>query len=178
MIQPGRRHLLLWGMMGSGKTTVGRALSRRLGRPFIDLDEFVCQGAGRSIREIFDRDGEDGFRVLEKESLQTLLERSEPLIIALGGGSLLDDDFRAAVRARTVVVGLTVDVESLERRLQNDEERPLLAPGQRRHRLALLMSQRSVAYGDVDGIAQNVDGQLDETVEQIMAMVELTEHAA
>src|SRR4051794_40486425 len=88
------RHLALAGVMGAGKTTLGRDVARRLGRPFLDLDHEIERETGTTIEDIFARDGEPGFRLTEARVAASLLDRPEPAVIALGGGAVLSAETR------------------------------------------------------------------------------------
>ncbi|MCB9176328.1 MAG: 3-dehydroquinate synthase [Caldilineae bacterium] len=127
MAQPER--ILLAGMMGSGKSSVGALLAARLGRPFVDLDAWVVEQAGRSITEIFAVEGEAGFRARERAALAGL-EALPEAVVALGGGTLLDPESRARLRGMGRLICLTASPDRLARRLAAAPalERPLLAP--------------------------------------------------
>lgn len=118
--------IFLTGFMGAGKTTVGRELAGRLGWPFLDLDEEVERRAGASVRELFEREGEAGFRRREREVLSETFAR-EPVVVALGGGTLADPDVLDAARARGAIVFLHPDFATLVRRIgpRGKAERPL-----------------------------------------------------
>ena len=105
------RHLALAGFMGSGKTTVGEAVSRRLGRPFVDLDREIEARAGSAVAELFASRGEPGFRALEEDVARDVLRDSEPVVVALGGGAVLSERTRNDLAARAFTVLLDVDPE-------------------------------------------------------------------
>jgi shikimate kinase/3-dehydroquinate synthase len=118
--------IFLYGPSGSGKSTLGRRLSQSLVLPFVDLDESIENQAGQTIHEIFRRQGEAGFRELEKQNLRAILEAPEG-VVSLGGGALLDEDNRRRVEAAGPVLCLHAPVEVLAERLaQSRVERPLL----------------------------------------------------
>lgn len=120
-------HLVLVGMMGVGKSTVGRRAAQRLGWPFIDADYALEARAGCSVREVFARDGEPGFRDLETAVLADLLAGDRPTVIAAGGGAMLRETNRDAARARAEVVWLRARPETLLARLGGKADaRPLL----------------------------------------------------
>lgn len=113
--------------MGSGKTTVGRRVAKRLGRPFVDADTAIEDHAGRSVREVFATDGEAGFRKLEAEVLEELLSAAEPSVIAAGGGVVVTDTNRTRLqRADVFVVWLRASAAFLASRAKPKEHRPLL----------------------------------------------------
>lgn len=173
-----QQHLLIWGMMGVGKSTVGRAIAHRLQRPFVDLDEFVCRDTQQCVHELFAHLGESGFRRIERQGLETLLNGTDPLVIALGGGSLLEPSFREATRARSVVIGLSANLETLQNRLRDDTSRPLIAGDDREVRIRRLFHERATAYQSVDLVVENPDGELATTVERILAAIDKRERAA
>lgn len=120
-------HLVLVGMMGVGKSTVGRRAAQRLGWPFVDADHAIEARAGCTVREVFARDGEPAFRDLESSVLVDLLAFDEPTVIAAGGGAVLREANRDAARARAEVVWLRARPETLLTRLGGKADaRPLL----------------------------------------------------
>ncbi|HEY3089735.1 MAG TPA: shikimate kinase [Jatrophihabitantaceae bacterium] len=139
---------VLVGLPGTGKTTAGRLLAQRLGVPFADSDELVEARAGRSVREIFDRDGEGAFRTAEAEAIAVALREFDG-VLALGGGAILAAATRTAlVESDVAVVLLRADLSVLLQRMGPARERPLLAadpPG----RLAALAAQREPLYRSV-----------------------------
>ena len=110
-----RRHLVLVGLMGAGKTTVGEACAQRLGRAFVDVDQTVEAVAGRSVAEIFRTDGEAAFRDLERRAVADVAASPAPLVIACGGGAVLDTDSRRALRETGFVVWLRATPTELAR---------------------------------------------------------------
>ncbi len=117
------RHIVLAGMMGSGKSTVGPRLGETLSRPFYDVDREVVEAAGQSIPEIFATEGESAFRLRESETLVRLLSMPQSSVIALGGGTLLDPDNRRKVSGH-LVIWLDLAPEELWRRVHKTQ-RPL-----------------------------------------------------
>ncbi len=131
--------------MGSGKSTLGRALAARLRRPFVDVDARIEAEAGRSIAALFEAEGEAGFRAREARVLAAVL--GEPAaVVATGGGAVLAQANRAAMRAAGIVVYLQVDAATQLARLQDDATRPLLQAADRAQRLAQLQAQREPLY--------------------------------
>jgi shikimate kinase len=123
---PGAGHLVLVGMMGAGKTSVGRLVARELGRELLDSDDQVEARTGRTVREIFESDGEQAFRVLEAEALAAALERSEPVVVAAAGGVVLSAENRRRLRQAGTVVWLHADPKVLAGRVGSSDHRPLL----------------------------------------------------
>ncbi len=142
-----RHHIVLVGPMGSGKSTLGRALAARLGLDFIDVDERIVAEAGRSIAELFASEGEAGFRTRESRVLAQALGEAAA-VVATGGGAVLDAANRAVMRAAGIVVYLQVDAAAQLARLADDTSRPLLAAPDRAQRLANLQAQREPLYRD------------------------------
>lgn len=136
-------HVILCGLSGAGKSTVGPLLAQRLGRPFIDVDQIVESEAGCSVREIFARDGEAAFRARERLAALGVFAGAAPAVVALGGGSL-EDDATLAAALEHALVWLDAPVTVLVPRL--DGNRPLLA-GDAESRLAALAEKRAPRYG-------------------------------
>jgi shikimate kinase len=152
-------NVVITGFMGVGKTIVGRTVAERLSRPFLDMDTLIEAREGRPIRDIFADEGEAYFRRLESELCRELSAR-RGLVIATGGGALLDPDNLAAMSASGIVICLTCEPEVLLRRLPQDDTRPLLATeapssrsplkeGERRERLLELLAARRAAYARI-----------------------------
>lgn len=129
------RHLVLIGMMGVGKSSVGRRLALRLGRPFVDTDKLVEDRVGKTVPEIFADDGEPAFRVLEAEAVRTALDSDVWSVVAFGGGAVLDPANRDLAREAALVVWLQASPRELARRVSASQRRtgggarPLLAAG-------------------------------------------------
>lgn len=142
MTERGRGAIFLAGFMGTGKTEIGRALARRLRRPFFDSDAEVERAAGKTVARLFATAGEKRFRALEKRAVARLSARGR-CVVALGGGALLDPGTRALVSARAVA--LTCTERELWRRLKPElPKRPLLSGG--RSALRALLARRRGAY--------------------------------
>jgi len=142
------RHLALIGPPGVGKTTLGLRLGQRLGRPVVDTDAEVARRAGRPIPEIFRTQGEEAFRTLETDVLTETLARSEPVVVASGGGAVLAPASRVALAERSCVVWLRAPVPVLEERLRASADRPLLEGSgvARSAALARLLADRNPLY--------------------------------
>jgi len=123
----GQQHLVLIGLTGSGKTTVGRLAAERLGRPFLDTDAAIEEQTGRTVRAIFAEDGEAAFRDIEARVLNEALARTEPSVIAAAGGAVLRDENRQALRsANARVVWLCAGPSAVVERVRSGGHRPLL----------------------------------------------------
>jgi shikimate kinase len=164
-------HLVLIGMMGTGKTTVGRRLADHLGRPFLDSDERVEAGTGRTVAEIFATDGEAAFRAIETDVLRTMLDAPEPSVIAAAGGAVLDAGNRALMRARSTVVWLVAPPDVLAERVASGSHRPLLDtdPAGTLRRLA---TERDALYRETaDRIVQTGSTAPDAVVDEVLQAI-------
>ena len=120
-----KKNIVLTGMMGVGKTTIGKSLANRLFSKFIDIDTLIEEKEGRSIKVIFDREGENYFRKLEQDlTLQEIKKRNS--VISLGGGAFLNRSIRSVVKEFSISFWLDVNLDILTKRLQNKVNRPLL----------------------------------------------------
>jgi shikimate kinase len=155
-----KHHLVLVGLPGAGKSTVGRLAADRLGCPFMDIDEMITQASGQSVATIFATRGESVFRELEREAMAELLER-EPMVIATGGGWAAQPGNLLAAEPRAVLVYLTVSPETAATRLRGSGDRPLLAGRDPREMLQQMLRSREPCYRqaalEVDGEAGSVD---------------------
>ncbi len=146
--------------MGSGKSTVGRAVADRLGRRFLDLDELVVAAAGRSIRDIFRDDGEAAFRAAEAAALSGALEAE--VVLALGGGALLDEGSWQSLKAGALTLWLDAPLDVIWQRIGGDPERPLLGDG-KREELGRLLLAREHRYRQCD-VRIDAAQQLDRVI--------------
>ncbi len=153
------RHVVLVGLMGSGKTTVGRRLAARLDRHFVDADAALEEIADRSIADIFDQDGEAAFRDLEADTFEELLEHHEPCVIASGGGLVLRSDNRIRMRGGLVtVVFLDAGPSFLASRVEGKPHRPLLHGSEATiDVLTRLHAERAPLYAEVADLTVPVE---------------------
>ena len=147
----GRDNIYLVGMMGAGKTTIGKYLARRLKRRFLDADHEVEARTGVSIPVIFEIEGEDGFRRRESQVIQDL-SRERDLVLATGGGVVLDPENRRCLARSGIVVYLCVAPEVLWERTRHDKGRPLLHVSDPRGRIEQLHAQRDPLYREIADI--------------------------
>jgi shikimate kinase len=146
----GGRRIVLVGLMGAGKTSVGRRLAKALGAPFVDADEEIVAAAGMSIADIFETYGEPVFRDLERRVIARLLD-GPPGVLALGGGAFVDPTTRARVKEKAVSIWLDADLDTLvERTSRKRASRPLLKDGDLRAKLAKLLEERAGCYAQAD----------------------------
>ncbi|GAB4274466.1 MAG: bifunctional shikimate kinase/3-dehydroquinate synthase [Candidatus Promineifilaceae bacterium] len=141
-----KTNIILTGFMGTGKTTVGRALAATLGLQFVDTDELIVARDGRSIPDIFQQSGEAAFRRWERHIAQELAEASH-LVVATGGRMLLDDENAALLQRNGRVVCLTATPDAILARLAGDNNRPLLAGENPKEKILALLAEREVGYG-------------------------------
>lgn len=137
--------VVLIGMPGAGKTTVGKSLARQLGLPFVDSDREIVARTGVSIATIFEIEGEEAFRKREAQVIEDLLAQG-PQVIATGGGAVLNPATRARLHAAAITVYLRASIDALVERTAKDAHRPLLACASPRDRLAELLSVREPLY--------------------------------
>lgn len=141
-------NLVIVGPMGAGKTSIGRRLADRFGLRFVDLDQAIEAATGARVTDIFEREGEAGFR--EREARQLLAELAgEDALVATGGGAVLLDDNRDAMRQRAFVLYLAVAVEEQLKRLAHDRARPLLQRPDRETVLREMAERRAPLYAEV-----------------------------
>lgn len=145
-------NLILVGMMGSGKTTIGRALAKHLGKTFVDSDEEIQRRTGVTIPHIFDVEGEAGFRQRETAAICELVERDD-MVLATGGGVILAEQNRGMLGRNGIVVYLKTNVHDLWQRTRHDRNRPLLQTADPRAKLTELFEQRDPLYRQVADIS-------------------------
>lgn len=164
------RTVALVGMMGAGKSSVGRRLAVRLDVPFRDADSEIESAAGCTISEIFDRFGEAAFRDGERKVITRLLSEP-PHVMATGGGAFADPATRDNLKQRTVTVWLKAPVELLLARTQRRDTRPLLRNGNPREILERLLTERAPIYALADFTVDSQDGPHTAAVERIVMML-------
>lgn len=143
--------VFLVGMMGAGKTTIGRHLARALGREFLDLDHELEARCGVRVALIFDIEGEEGFRKRETAALDECSQRSN-IVLATGGGAVLADQNRSMLAKRGVVIYLKASADELYRRVARDRNRPLLQTADPHERIRGLLAQRAPLYESIADI--------------------------
>lgn len=165
------RTIVLVGLMGAGKTTVGRRLAAALGLPFKDADHEIEVAAGRTIQEIFDERGEAEFRRGERLVITRLL-REPPHVLATGGGAFMDPRTRAVVKDKAVSVWLRADLDVLMRRVERREGRPLLRAEDPRAVMERLMRERYPVYAEADFTIESSPGPHATAVEAILTALQ------
>lgn len=157
----------LVGLMGAGKSAIGKRLAMRLGLPFVDADEEIERAAGCSIAEFFERFGEVEFRAGERRVIARLLD-GKPHVLSTGGGAYMDTETRAVLRAKAVTVWLRADLDVLYERVKRRGHRPLLKQGNPRDVLARLIEQRYPVYAEADIVVESTAQPAERTTEQVI----------
>ncbi len=166
-----KKTVVLVGMMGVGKTTVGRRLAAKLGVPFVDADIEIETAAGCSIEEIFARHGEASFREGERRVIARLL-KGPVCVIAAGGGAFNDEQTRANIRESGISVWLRAEVDLIMRRVAKRSNRPLLKTADPRGTVERLLAERSPIYALADVAVDCLDGPPDSTAGRVIAALE------
>ena len=169
-------HVLLIGMMGAGKTTVGALLANKLNRAYIDNDAQVEHLTGKTVAEIWRDGGEEEFRRHESAALRAAIQSSAPSVIAVAGGAVLDAVNRKQIAEAGTVVWLRAEIETLARRLRNDDDdhRPLLSgPIGLEDVLQRLADERRPLYTELADAVVDVDGlTLEEVKERVLTALD------
>jgi len=164
-------NIVLAGFMGTGKSTVGLLLSKRLGWPLVDTDEEIERVAGCSIPEIFAADGEEAFRRLEKRVVREVAERGRQ-VVSTGGGVVKDPDNLAVLEETGTVFCLRAAPETILERVQHETHRPLLEGGDKLQTIREILASREEMYGQVHNQV-DTDGLIpQQVVEKILSLVE------
>lgn len=163
----GGRPVVLVGMMGAGKTTVGRRLAARLGRHFVDSDEEVEKAAGMTIEDIFAAHGEADFRAGEVRVIARLL-KDHDLVLGTGGGAFMNAETRALVKQSAVSVWIKADFELLFARVQRRSNRPLLKTANPRQTLMDLIDKRYPTYAEADVTVVSSDVPQDQVAGEVI----------
>ncbi len=167
-VHANQRSIVLVGLMGAGKTAIGRRLAVRLGLPFRDSDIEIEAAAGRSVQELFSQFGEPHFRAGERRVIRRLLD-GPPIVLATGGGAFLDPVTRATVRQRGTSIWLRAPLPVLLRRVALRRTRPLLANGDPAEIMARLITQRHPIYAEADIVVDCIDDLPDQTTRRVAA---------
>jgi shikimate kinase len=162
-----RRTIALVGMMGAGKSSIGRRLAARLDVPFRDADSEIEQAAGCSVADIFERYGESAFRDGERKVITRLL-REPPHILATGGGAFIDEATRQEIGSRATSVWLRAPLELLLARVGRRESRPLLRNADPREVMQKLLKEREPVYATADVSVDSEDGPHQTAVDRIL----------
>ena len=161
------KSIVLVGLMGAGKSCIGRKLAEATGLPFVDADAAIEEAAGCTIPEIFEMHGEAAFRDGERKVIARLLQEG-PQILATGGGAFMDPDTRAAIKASATSIWLRADVDLLVKRTSRRNTRPLLKTGDPREILAGLIEKRYPIYAEADVVVDSEDGPPEVTLGKVL----------
>jgi shikimate kinase len=165
------RSIVLVGLMGAGKTRVGRRLAERLGLPFLDTDIEIEQETGKTIADLFTQIGEPAFRDGERRMIARLID-GPVRIIATGGGAFIEPRTRAAIRERGLSVWLRADLDTLVARTARSHKRPLLEGVDRAAKLQELMTLRYPIYAEAQLTVDSLPGPVEQTVDAVLRALE------
>ncbi len=170
-----KRKIFLSGFMGAGKSRIGRTLRDKTGFTFYDSDRVIEESAGKSISRIFEEDGEEAFREMEKQTIKDLCDRGGTVIVALGGGAVLNEENRRVMREHGYIIYLKSSPEAIYERVKHKTHRPLLQtsnPGNSKNeilqKINSLMMQREEAYKEADLIIERDGMEAEEIADIIM----------
>lgn len=170
-LQAAGRSLVIVGMMGTGKSRLGRMLAEALRLKFRDSDKLVEHNSGMSINKIFETQGEAAFRAAERKAVLELLA-GPPAVIATGGGAVMDPEILKAIKASSVSFWLRADIEDIIRRTARSQDRPLLKTGDPAAVLRKLAVERERFYAQADFTVDSVEGSVDKTLAEVLAGLE------
>ena len=162
-------NITLCGMMGSGKSAIGKILANKLNYNFIDVDKMIEIDAGKTIKKIFEEDGEQYFRELEEKITINILELKET-IVSLGGGAIINKNIRGSIKKNSYNIYLNVNIDILTKRLQNSKTRPLIYKKNLKKELINLIGIREKFYRKADLIVKN-EKNIIETTENIIKKI-------
>lgn len=163
-------NIILTGFMGVGKSSIGREVAARTGRPFVDLDDLIVQRAGKAIPEIFAQDGEPAFRALEAALCRAMGEPAG-LVVAVGGGAVVDAANRSALARGGALICLDAEPETLVRRIGDDANRPMLAGDDRPARVRQLLARRADAYAAIPVHLDTTHLSIAAAAERVLGLV-------
>lgn len=159
--------LVIIGLMGAGKTSIGNMLAEELGYDFVDSDDAIVKREGRSIPEIFAQSGEPHFREVERDVIQDLMRDTKPHVIGTGGGAFMNDQTRQVIKKTGLSVFLKADLDVLVKRVGSGEGRPLLMAGNPREILQELINKRYPIYQEADLIVETRNESPQETLGRV-----------
>ena len=164
-----KSNISLCGMMGSGKSAIGKILANKLNYNFIDADKMIEIDVGKTIKKIFEEDGEQYFRDLEEKVTIKILELKET-IVSLGGGAIINKNIRGSIKKNSYNIYLNVNIDILTKRLQNSKTRPLIYKKNLKKELTNLIGIREKFYRKADLIIKN-EKNIIETTENILKKI-------
>ena len=169
-MSPTPRSIVLIGLMGAGKTTIGRRLASQLNLPFHDADHEIEAAAGCSVSEIFARHGEPAFRDGERRVIARLLDGPRH-VLATGGGAFMNEQTRALIREKGLSVWLRADLDLLMERVSRRQNRPLLKTGNPRATMERLMNERYPIYAEADIVVDSTGAPHDHIVHDVIKAI-------
>jgi shikimate kinase len=172
-LRPCGKSIVLVGLMGAGKSSVGKRLARCLALPFADADDEIVVVAGCSILDIFNIYGEQAFRDCERQVIVRMLQE-QPHVLATGGGAFMNPVTRAAIKDRAVSVWLRADLDTLVERTSRRSDRPLLRTENPRARLEVLMSERYPVYAEANVVVDTSNEPIGATVQKVLQAITTT----
>lgn len=165
-------NIILCGFMGSGKSTIGKLLAKKLNRNFIDLDDYIVEKRKMKISEIFEKFGEENFRKSETQAVKNV-SKLENHIISLGGGTVINHNNVEILKSSGKIIMLDIEPEEVYKRLKNDKSRPLLQTEDKLKAIKEMMNKRLPYYNDAADIKITVNGkQKQEVLEEILKIIE------
>ncbi len=171
-----KKTLVLVGLMGAGKSSIGQRLAARIGAEFIDADEEIVQAAGCSIEDIFALHGETAFRDGERRVIARLLKKP-PHVLATGGGAFMNDTTRLMIKDRAFSIWLRADLDVLLRRVQRRDDRPLLKGGNPKEILERLIAERYPIYAESDMTVDTTDAPHSTVVNELLERIHVLPRA-
>lgn len=162
------KNIVLTGFMGTGKSSVGKVLAERLGYKFCDLDTVIMGETGLSINDIFAEHGEARFRALESRAVQRVASK-QGMVIATGGGAVIDPENRRLLRASGVVVNLCAPPELILERLRSESDRPLLKDDRSLEKIEAMLHEREPFYADADIRIDTAGKKVEDVAQEILA---------
>ncbi|CAK0757048.1 Shikimate kinase [uncultured Gammaproteobacteria bacterium] len=171
-LQRATKTVVLVGLMGAGKSSVGRRLAARLELPFLDADIEIEAAAGCTVEEFFFHFGESAFRDGERRVITRLITEQPVHVLATGGGAFMDTGLRDLFKAKTITVWLRAGLDTLVARTARRATRPLLKQGDPREILAELIERRYPVYTEADLTIDSDDGSVEQTVDRVLAALE------
>lgn len=161
-------HYVLIGMMGSGKTHIGKMLAQALDRNFVDSDHYIEKNSGYTIPEIFEKFGEPEFRRLEVCSIKNLIAEDKPQVIALGGGAVMNDEAAELVFDQSISIWVDAPMDHIIERVRSCDNRPLLEGKNLANRLQELMLARKERYARADIVVKNENDKAQDAIQEIL----------
>ncbi len=167
-----KKTIILIGMMGAGKTSIGRELAKKLDLPFIDSDERIEEKVGCSISWIFDIKGEDGFRKIEKEVIAEIINQNERCVLSIGGGAFINSETRKLIKEKSLSIWLKSSLDLIFERVSRSTTRPLLEKGNKKEILKKLINERYPIYAQADITIENEGKSKNAIIREIINLLQ------